>query len=206
MKLLLTSAGIWGGDPLFLADWMRRSGLTGLLPTLRPEAVYVGVSAGSIAATSAFVETYDEPPRGDDRPPKAVDMVFRPLLCVGRRESWSQDTERERRFLRQRTQSTMTPPSQARRTHRITSPPSRTSTWSKTSRSTAVARLRVTRAVRDSRHADVRPRWPADTRHARRTGSASHARRARDAPPRRAPSAAVCADTARHAHGASRCR
>lgn len=67
---------VWGGDPLFLADWMRRSGLTGLLPTLRSEAVYVGVSAGSIAATSTFVETYDEPPRGNDRPLKSEDIVF----------------------------------------------------------------------------------------------------------------------------------
>ncbi|MEV6412751.1 Type 1 glutamine amidotransferase-like domain-containing protein [Kribbella sp. NPDC051718] len=39
---------VCGGDPLFLADWMRRSGLSDLLPTLRSEAVYVGVSAGSI--------------------------------------------------------------------------------------------------------------------------------------------------------------
>ena len=53
---------VWGGDPLFLAHWMRRSGLTDLLPTLRSEAVYVGVSAGSIAATATFVETYVEPP------------------------------------------------------------------------------------------------------------------------------------------------
>jgi dipeptidase E len=49
----------WGGDPLFLADWMRRSGLTALLPTLR--SVYVGVSAGSIAACTTFAETYLEP-------------------------------------------------------------------------------------------------------------------------------------------------
>jgi dipeptidase E len=67
---------VWGGDPLFLANWMRRSGLTGLLPTLRPEAVYVGVSAGSIAATSTFVETYSEPPRGNDGPLKSEDIVF----------------------------------------------------------------------------------------------------------------------------------
>jgi dipeptidase E len=67
---------IWGGDPLFLAGWMRRSGLTGLLPTLRSEAVYVGVSAGSIAATATFVETYDEPPRGKDGPLKSEDIVF----------------------------------------------------------------------------------------------------------------------------------
>ena len=67
---------VWGGDPLFLSNWMRRSGLTGLLPTLRSEAVYVGVSAGSIAAASTFVETYTEPPRGNDGPPKSEDIVF----------------------------------------------------------------------------------------------------------------------------------
>jgi dipeptidase E len=67
---------VWGGDPLFIASWMRRSGLTGLLPTLRSEAVYVGVSAGSMAATSTFVETYHEPPRETDGPLKSEDMVF----------------------------------------------------------------------------------------------------------------------------------
>ena len=67
---------VWGGDPLFLANWMRRSGLTGLLPTLRSEAVYVGVSAGSIAAASTFVETYTEPPRGNDGPLKTEDIIF----------------------------------------------------------------------------------------------------------------------------------
>jgi dipeptidase E len=67
---------VWGGDPLFLANWMRRSGLTDLLPTLRSEAVYVGVSAGSIAAASTFVETYREPPRGTDGPLKSEDIVF----------------------------------------------------------------------------------------------------------------------------------
>jgi dipeptidase E len=67
---------VWGGDPLFLANWMRRSGLTGLLPTLRSEAVYVGVSAGSIAAASTFVETYREPPRGKDGPLKSEHIVF----------------------------------------------------------------------------------------------------------------------------------
>lgn len=66
----------WGGDPLFLANWMRRSGLTGLLPTLRSEAVYVGVSAGSMAAAATFVETYVEPPRADDGPLKSEHTVF----------------------------------------------------------------------------------------------------------------------------------
>jgi dipeptidase E len=67
---------VCGGDPLFLANWMRRSGLTDLLPTLRSEAVYVGVSAGAIAAASTFVETYTEPPRGTDGPLKSEDVVF----------------------------------------------------------------------------------------------------------------------------------
>lgn len=67
---------VWGGDPLFLASWMRRSGLTDLLPSLRPEAVYVGVSAGSIAATTTFVETYDEPPRGNEGPVSSEKVVF----------------------------------------------------------------------------------------------------------------------------------
>jgi len=67
---------VWGGDPLFLANWMRRSGLTGLLPTLRSEAVYVGVSAGSIAAASTFVETYREPPRGNEGPVSSQEVVF----------------------------------------------------------------------------------------------------------------------------------
>jgi dipeptidase E len=67
---------VWGGDPLFLAHWMRRSGLTALLPTLRSEAVYVGVSAGSIAAASTFVETFIDPPRESDGPLKSEDIVF----------------------------------------------------------------------------------------------------------------------------------
>ncbi len=67
---------VWGGDPLFLANWMRRSGLTGLLPTLRSEAVYVGVSAGSMAVASTFVETYPEPPHGNDEPLRSEDIVF----------------------------------------------------------------------------------------------------------------------------------
>jgi len=67
---------VWGGDPLFLASWMRRSGLTDLLPTLRSEAVYVGVSAGSMVAAATFVETYPEPPRGDDEPLKSEGIVF----------------------------------------------------------------------------------------------------------------------------------
>ncbi len=67
---------VWGGDPLFLSSWMRRSGLTGLLPTLRPEALYVGVSAGSIAAAATFAETYDQPPRAEYEPLKTENIGF----------------------------------------------------------------------------------------------------------------------------------
>jgi dipeptidase E len=54
-----------GGDPVYLADWMRRSGLAELLPSLRDELVYVGVSAGSMAVSSTFSENYTRPPNGD---------------------------------------------------------------------------------------------------------------------------------------------
>src|SRR5215212_5191266 len=49
-----------GGDVLYLCRWMRQSGLTDLLPSLR-ETVYVGVSAGSMVTAPIFGETYDDP-------------------------------------------------------------------------------------------------------------------------------------------------
>jgi dipeptidase E len=55
---------VWGGDPLYLSYWMRQSGLTDLLPSLRREVVYVGVSAGSMAVSSTFGEAYSNPPGG----------------------------------------------------------------------------------------------------------------------------------------------
>jgi dipeptidase E len=55
---------VWGGDPVYLSHWMRQSGLTSLLPSLRREVVYVGVSAGSMAASTTFAETYTSPPSG----------------------------------------------------------------------------------------------------------------------------------------------
>ncbi|SNY72076.1 Type 1 glutamine amidotransferase-like domain-containing protein [Paractinoplanes atraurantiacus] len=73
----------YGGDPLFLADWMRRSGLAALLPQLRPEAVYVGVSAGSIAATTTFAETYTDPPRPLDGTPVVFDGGVARTLVTG---------------------------------------------------------------------------------------------------------------------------
>src|SRR6202167_2793512 len=67
---------VWGGDPVFLSYWMRRSGLAGVLPSLRAETVYVGVSAGSIAAASTFAETYREPRRGSGDALSTEDIVF----------------------------------------------------------------------------------------------------------------------------------
>jgi dipeptidase E len=41
---------VWGGHVMYLAYWMRQSGLADLLPSLT-NTVYVGVSAGSIVVT-----------------------------------------------------------------------------------------------------------------------------------------------------------
>ncbi|MGC4192371.1 MAG: Type 1 glutamine amidotransferase-like domain-containing protein [Thermomicrobiales bacterium] len=67
---------VWGGDPLFLSYWMRESGLAGLFPTLRPEMVYVGVSAGAIAAASIFAETYLGLPDTIATPLTTEEVVF----------------------------------------------------------------------------------------------------------------------------------
>ena len=67
---------VWGGDVLYLSHWMRQSGLADLLPELPRETVYVGVSAGSMAATAAFGETYPEPPRGSGEALTSEDIVF----------------------------------------------------------------------------------------------------------------------------------
>ena len=67
---------VWGGDVLFLSHWMRESGLADLLPSLPPETVYAGVSAGSIAVASTFGETYVNPPRGSGEALTSEDIVF----------------------------------------------------------------------------------------------------------------------------------
>jgi dipeptidase E len=51
---------VGGGDPMYLCDWMRRSGFADLLPSLRLETVYVGLSGGSMAVTPSFGETYND--------------------------------------------------------------------------------------------------------------------------------------------------
>jgi dipeptidase E len=67
---------VWGGDVLYLCDWMRQSGLADLLPSLRRESVYVGVSAGSMAATATFGETYRNPPSANGSVLTSEDTVF----------------------------------------------------------------------------------------------------------------------------------
>src|SRR5689334_17307610 len=52
---------VWGGSPRYLCYWMRQSGLGDLLPSLRPETVYVGTSGGAMVATPDFGgATYDD--------------------------------------------------------------------------------------------------------------------------------------------------
>jgi dipeptidase E len=58
---------VGGGDPLYLCYWMQQSGLADLLPSLR-EAVYVGVSAGSMVMAPNVGEDFVgwKPPTGGD--------------------------------------------------------------------------------------------------------------------------------------------
>ncbi len=71
-----------GGDNLYLCYWMRHSGLADLLPSLRRETVYVGVSGGSMVVTADFGETYDgrNPPTGSDNALGLVDFTLYPHL------------------------------------------------------------------------------------------------------------------------------
>lgn len=66
---------VWGGDPVFLAYWMKHSGLAELFPSL-PEMVYVGVSAGSIAMAATFGETYSDLPNCSAERLSVEDLVF----------------------------------------------------------------------------------------------------------------------------------
>jgi dipeptidase E len=72
---------VGGGDPLYLCYWMRQSGLADLLPSLR-EAVYVGVSAGSMVMAPNIGEDFVrwKPPTGGDRTLGLVDFAMFPHL------------------------------------------------------------------------------------------------------------------------------
>jgi dipeptidase E len=74
---------VWGGSPLYLCYWMRQSGLADVLPSLRPETVYVGTSGGAMVATPDFGgATYDEsdPLTGSDSALGLVDFSVFPHL------------------------------------------------------------------------------------------------------------------------------
>ena len=70
-----------GGDPLYLAHWMRESGLADLLSTL-PEMVWVGLSAGSLVMTPRIGEDFVhwKPPSGGDETLGVVDFSIFPHL------------------------------------------------------------------------------------------------------------------------------
>lgn len=78
-----------GGEAMYLAYWLRQSGLADVLPTLT-DTVWVGVSAGSMALTprvgSAFL---DWKPNGDDRGLSLVDFSIFPHLDY---PGWTENT------------------------------------------------------------------------------------------------------------------
>jgi dipeptidase E len=68
-----------GGDALYLAHWMRESGLADLLPSLH-ETAWVGFSAGSMALTPKIGEDFVDwrPPSGGDEALGVVDFSIFP--------------------------------------------------------------------------------------------------------------------------------
>jgi dipeptidase E len=71
---------VGGGDPMYLCDRMRDSGFTDVLPSLRNEMVYVGLSAGSMAVTPSLGETYNDRPTAGYRALSLVDFALAPHL------------------------------------------------------------------------------------------------------------------------------
>lgn len=71
---------VGGGDPMYLCDWMRQSGFADLLPSLRPEVVYVGLSGGSMAVTPSLGETYNARDTRGYRALGLVDFALGPHL------------------------------------------------------------------------------------------------------------------------------
>jgi dipeptidase E len=69
-----------GGDALYLAHWMRESGLADVLPSL--DVVWVGLSAGSMVMTPRIGQEFVgwTPPSGDDRTLGLVDFSIFPHL------------------------------------------------------------------------------------------------------------------------------
>ena len=86
-----------GGDVLYLAHWMRESGLADLLPTL--DIVWVGLSAGSMVLTPRVGEDFVQwrPATGGDETLGLVDFAIcphvngddRPGNTMAEAESWA---------------------------------------------------------------------------------------------------------------------
>ncbi|HSU01951.1 MAG TPA: Type 1 glutamine amidotransferase-like domain-containing protein [Nocardioides sp.] len=72
-----------GGDVLYLAHWLRESGLADLLPSL-DETVWVGLSAGSMVLTPAVGDDFVQwrPPTGDESTLGLVDFSICPHLAA----------------------------------------------------------------------------------------------------------------------------
>jgi len=72
---------VGGGDALYLCYWMRQSGLADILPSLR-EAVYVGLSAGSMVMAPSIGEDFVRwtPPSGGDSTLGIVEFSMFPHL------------------------------------------------------------------------------------------------------------------------------
>ncbi len=79
-----------GGEATYLCHWMRKSGLTDLLPSL-PDTVWVGVSAGSMVMTPRIGDHFVEwtAPTGDDSTLGIVDFSIFPHLDY---PGWSGNT------------------------------------------------------------------------------------------------------------------
>jgi dipeptidase E len=87
-----------GGDALYLAHWMRQSGLADLLPSL-PETVWVGLSAGSMVMTPRVGADFIgwKPPNGRDEALGIVDFSICPHVngegmpgnTIAEAESWA---------------------------------------------------------------------------------------------------------------------
>jgi dipeptidase E len=71
-----------GGDALYLSYWMKQSGLADLFASLKPELVYVGLSAGSMVMTPNIGEDFVvwKPPTGGDETLGVVDFSIFPHL------------------------------------------------------------------------------------------------------------------------------
>ncbi|MBT1688135.1 Type 1 glutamine amidotransferase-like domain-containing protein [Dawidia soli] len=72
---------VGGGDCQYLCYWMKRSGLTDLLPTLLNKIVYVGLSAGSMIMTR-YGTTYNNHtlPAESDKSLGLLDFALHPHL------------------------------------------------------------------------------------------------------------------------------